>query len=967
MVGVRCVSFDVAHPIWIVVLPLALVWIVWLAATSNAQLPAWRRGLATALRGLILSAILLALAGLQALLPVEHMTIFFLLDRSESVPTSQETTAHEWIQRVTSQKRAQDRAGLIVFGKTPAIHARASPAPYLNTLHTIVPTDRTDIGAAIQLATAAFPETGQRRIVLLSDGNENLGDASATAIATAAALNASIDVLPLEPLQGGDVAIQRVHIPSTVRIDQPFEVMVFVHADEPGPAIFRLHRNEQAQGEQTIHLEAGRNLLAFPQRLGNPGFYTYDVRLEAEHDSIPHNNRGLAFIQIHGSPRILIASNDPQADAPLASALESPAIELQLLPVHRFPETLAELQSYDTIVLANVSAGDLPYETLQLLESAVRDFGVGVVCVGGDRTYSAGGYSHTPLESLLPVHMDVSGRKVLPSGALLLVIDKSGSMSGEPIETARQAAIGAVQLLSDRDYVGVVAFDAAPQIIVDMQPASNRNSIIRQIAGITAGGGTVMQPAMEYALALLQSAPATLKHCVILTDGISAPGDFEAIAQSMAHNRITVSTIGLGTDIDAPLLERIALIGQGQFHFVPSPSQIPQIFIQETALMLGTAIVEEPFHPQPAVPTEPLRGFFPALFPQLSGYVATDPKPRAEIPLLTHRGDPLLAHWQYGLGRTVAFTSDSRAGWASDWLAWDRFQTFWRQIVHWSLRRQDRANFVVETRIDRGQGTIGVVAIDASGRYRDFLELQAALARPEEPTEILNLRQTGPGHYQTEFSADTPGFYLANIMLLEQGQIVASQITGAALGYSPEFEAREPNLRLLHELATLTGGKILDPQSAASNPFHRDRQRTWQPFDLWPWLLQVAILLFVLDVAVRRIQLDPDELKRAWTYLLCHLPFIHASPEPARSSASLAALLARRDQVRSTHLNPPGPDRNASSIPQPPVAPTASRHQPAMYAPGPPTNPPAPQSPTEPGSTASRLLEARRHAQRRAR
>ncbi len=942
-------SFQFSHPHWLWLLLPAWGWIVWLARTSEVQLSPTRRWLACGVRVVIATVMILALAGIQWQRPIEGLNVFFALDRSDSVPGAQQEQALQWVNRAVRGKLPTDRAGALVFGTDAAIETTPGLALNLPAVQAVVPTDRTDIGGAIRLATAAFPETGQRRIVLLSDGKENLDDAMKAAVSARAA-GVSIDVVPLGAERDNAVSVQRLGLPSSVAKGQAFEVKVFVQAARAGPAKVQLYRDERFLGESAVRLEAGKNLFTFPQSLAEPGFYNYDVRVEAPGDRTPQDNRAFGFAWVRGVPRVLLISTDPEADQTLANALKSSALDVKLSDLKGFPNSLAELNSYDSIFFCNVAAGDVSREQLRLLESAVRDFGVGFVCVGGSDTYAAGAYRATALETILPVDMELSSKKVLPPGALVLVIDRSGSMMGDKLEMAKQAAMGAVQALSDNDYVAVIAFDGAPFVVADLQPAKNRKQIMGDISRIDCGGGTSMYPPMVRAFEMLKGVKASLKHCIVMTDGVSTEGDFQGITREMAENRITVSTVGLGEDLNGQLLEEIATIGKGRFYYVPQPVTLPQIFIKETAIILKAAINEEPFTPKLVAATEPVRGINAC--PQLLGYVATEPKPRAEIPLVTAKGDPLLAHWQYGLGRTVAFTSDARNQWARDWLTWPQYQQFWRQVAQWSLRRLARADFVAEASIESGAGRISVEALDERGDFQNFLNLQATVVGPDGIKQSVALAQNAPGHYEAPFPAAETGAYLLNVMQMENGQPVAQQIVGTSLAHSPELNAGGPDLLLLQRIAQVTGGRVLDLNGTASNPFLHERVKTFQAQELWEWLLRLAVIAFVFDVGLRRVQIELAELDRLARRLLAFLPFWPKPVTAAASAPSLATLLSQRTESRAAAEVV---SRDSGSTESPIVFGPVAESEPAE---------PVAEAPAE-VPTTSRLLDAKRRAQRR--
>src|ERR1051326_1668703 len=822
------------HPYYLLLLAPALAWVIWFALKSDVQVSSWRKWTALTVR-------------------------------------------------------------TIVFGTDASIESTPNSAVDLQKIQAVVGTERTDLAAAIRLGTAAFPENGQKRLVLLTDGNENIGDAMG-AVLGAKQLKVSLDVVPLGVARANDISVERLQVPSKLKKGQAFEVKIFVQADQAGPATIRLYRKEQFLGEQKVELSQGKNLFTFPQTLAEPDFYNYDVQVDAPGDPLPQNNRATGFATVRGDPRILIVSADPEQDRQLAAALTSAKLEIHLVGVSGFPATLAEMQSYDAIFISNLAAGDLGTDRQKLLESAVRDFGVGLVCVGGDQTYAAGGYRGTPLESTLPVNMELDSKKVLPSGAVVLIMHGMEFANGNQV--ARDCAQGVLGALSPMDEMGVVLWDGNEHWVFPLQKVGNKVELRRQIAGMNQGDLGSLQNIMQMSHDALKKSTANLKHIIVFSDGDPGPPS-SALMQAIVGDRITVSTVLISGHSPPDTMTWMADAGKGRFYNVSSPNELPQIFLKETAVILKSAIYEEPFKPQLRSSTEVVRGIGADEYPSLLGYVATTPKPRAETPLWTDKGDPLLAHWQYGLGRAVAFTSDAKSRWAKIWLNWEKYRQFWSQIAQWSLRRLENADFTTEVAVDKGQGLINVEALDEQGNYRNLLTLQTVVVSPKGEKQTVRLEQTGPGHYEARFPTKSVGAYMLNLMHIENGQLRGTQPLGASVNYSPEFSATEPNQNLLQRLAEAGGGKVLDADVSRSNPFQHDRVKTFQPRDLWEWLLKLAILLFPLDVGVRRIQIDRAEWLRATQTLRRRLLFWRGLPRAPEAEESLAALLARRDQVRA--------------------------------------------------------------------
>ena len=976
-------NFQFTHPHFLLLLPPALAWVIWLAVRTHTAISPWRRWTAFVVRLVVVTAVVLAIAGAQWLRPQEGMNVFFLLDRSDSIPSKQQERSREYVNEAARQKAKTDQAGLLVFGTQAAIESSANVLIDVQKINAVVGSERTDLAGAIRLGTAAFPETGQKRLVLLSDGNENLGEVMQSVLA-ARPLGVTVDVVPLGVERGHDVSVQKLGLPNKVKKGQTFEAKIFINADKATTGTLRLYRNEQPLGEQKVELTAGKNLFTFPQTLTDAAFYNYTAHLDAPGDAVPQNNQATAFTLVRGDPRVLVVSADPETDKTLVAALASAKLEVL---AGAFPGTLAEMQSFDSIFISNLAAGDIGEEGLKLLEAAVRDFGVGLVCIGGENTYAAGGYRGTPLEATLPVKMELDSKKVLPSGAIAMVMHGMEFMNGNQI--ARDCAIGVLDALGPQDEMGVVLWDGSDRWLFPMTKVQDKKVLGAKIAGMNQGDLPSFANVMRLAYEGLKKTTANLKHMIVFSDGDpGAPSG--ALMQSIAGDKITVSTVLIAGHAGPQTMEWIADQGNGRFYNVQNAGQLPQIFIKEAAVILKSAIFEEPFRPQVAGGSELTRGIGADEYPTLRGYVCTSRKDLTEVPLVTDKGDPLLAHWQYGLGRAVAFTSDAKPKWAKDWLGWPKYRQFWSQIAQWSLRRLENADFTTEATVDKGEGHITVEAVDDQGNYRNFLNLNTVIVSPKGERQIVRLEQTGPGRYETRFPTKEVGAYVMNVLDLDPaqsgklqlldtsqgvmavvdsrtGKLRGSQVLGVAVNYSPEFSAAAPNLNLLRRIAETGGGRILDPLNPADNPFLHDRRKTFQPRDLWEWLLQIALVLFVLDVALRRIQLDADELRRAWVKVRGTLFFWQGRARPVEADESLAALLSRRDEVRAKQTAPAAaPSSPELFRPRQPAAEVQSAAPPGA-APPPPLQPPAlaPLAGAKPETTTGRLLEAKRKAQRK--
>lgn len=960
-------NFQFTHPVWLFLLPVALGWIVWLALKTDVHISPWRRWSAFSVRVLIVILVVLAIAGLQQLRPIEGMNVFYVLDRSDSVPSAQQESARAYVNESAKFKKSGDKAGVLVFGTDASLETSANPIVDLQKIHAIIGTERTDIAAAIRLATAAFPETGQKRIVLASDGNENIGDAI-SAVLAARPLGVTFDVVPVGARRGGDISIQKLSLPNNLKKGQTFDVKIFAQADVPQSATVRLFRNNQFMDAVDVQLAAGKNLFSFAQTLDEAGFYSYDIQLESKVDQLPQNNRAVNFTHVRGDPAILVVSSDPDGDQQLAQALRESRLEVKVTDVSGFPETLAQMQTYDAIFLSNIAAGDLGSELMRLLESAVRDFGVGLVCIGGDQTYAAGGYRDTPLEATLPLDMELSSKKVLPSGALVLVVHATEFPNGNA--WARDIAFAALNSLGPQDEMGVILWNGKDEWLFELSKVGDKKEMGRKIAGMNPGDMVTFQGVMDSAHKALKKSTSSIKHMVVFSDGDPTAPSKEMV-NAISNDRITISTVMIGGHVAPDTMTWMADLGRGRFYDVRSPQELPQIFIKEAAVILKSAIFEEPFKPQVVSNSELIRGISGAEMPPLLGYVATTAKARAETPILSEKGDPVLAHWQYGLGRAVAFTSDAKPKWAQQWMNWPKYRQFWSQVAQWSLRKLENADFTTDVTVDRGEGHISVEALDAQGNFRNFLNLETVVVSPKGERVTVQLQQTGPGHYEGKFPTKEVGAYLLNLLETKNGQLQGSQVLGASVNYSPEFAASEPNLNLLQRIAEAGGGKMLQIDTPGLSPYTHDRQKTFQPRDLWEWLLRLAILLFPIDVGIRRVQIDRAEWLKATATLRRWIFFWKGTPRTPEAEESLGALLARRDQVRqrtTSQVVEVNPDLFRPSTPaQPGSAIIGSADEPSRGSATAVQEPPAEAKAEEkrPADMASRLLEAKRRAQQK--
>ncbi len=928
---------------------LLLPYLVWVERGSLADQSRLRRRVSLGLRIAIVCLLVLSLAGLQTVRRSDQLCVFFLLDLSDSITHEQKAAAVAYVQRALKEMRGDDLAGVIVAGSEALVELAPARKLQFDQIRSTLSTTRTDLAAAIRLALAAFPEGTVKKIVVLSDGNENVGSAADEAN-LASSDDVTIDVVPLAASYTKEVLAEKLIVPPTLKVGEPFDLKLIIRSLQPTTAKIRLLRNDRYLRTYDAELVQGVNSLELPQVIDQAGFYSYDCILESAADTIPENNRALGFCVIRGQPKVLYAEGDPGEQRYLLEALQEGKIKTDVVGLAGVPTGLGALHQYDSLILSDVRADLISPDQMKMIRAAVRDLGIGLIMIGGEDSFGVGGYYQTAVEDALPVYMDIRQNRKLPALAMELVLDKSGSMAMTmlgccKVDLSKEAAIAAVELLNPQDEIGVIIFDESFTEIVPLRKATNKGYLKDEIAKIRAGGGTQMYGAMEQAYQRLRRSDAKLKHCLLLTDGQSLPADFEGLARRMAASGITISTVAVGSDSAVGLLKTLAQIGKGNYYYTDSPRSIPRIFTRETMLAARTFIVEKPFRPQCDPGHELLRGLDLAGMPPLLGYVLTSKKELARVAMAAPKGDPVLASWRYGLGRAVAFTSDAKPRWASQWISWPGFLKFWQQVVRWTIRSVDKSPYQAWADIDGAQGRAVLEAIDREGNFVNFLKAEARVIGPGLDAVRLPMQQTAPGRYEVRFSAREVGQYVVNISYQDEQGATASQVAGVQVSYSPEYAELTPNEPLLARISEVTHGKLKpEPQEA----FVKREAGARRARDVWAALALIALLLFPLDVALRRLMIEREHLT-LFSEAFARLVWWRRVPV-AVAGAPLGRLLHRkRETVQAIAQERPAaaPPRLEPLAPKQPAA--QAQPRPAAAA-------------LQPGDRMKRLLDAKRRA-----
>ncbi|GKV67648.1 chloride channel protein [Sporosarcina sp. NCCP-2716] len=822
----------IEHPLWLLLLLPLIAYLVFAWKTPGRK--SGRTRLIFLFRTAASVLLISALATPYLVLPNDREQILIVADRSASAGASAKEI-DGFIDAGIRYRKDHQSAGIYSFAGDFRTDVPLSDAiPHPGEPRVMQQPGETDIEKAVSLALAAADSRLAARIVLLSDGRETKGDIrSYTRKLTGGRVQ--IDALALPDADVRDAAVTKLELPRTAYAGQQQLMTVEVESSDRMDGTLMIYEDDRLLGENRVTLVPGVNQFTYPVKTDRTGLLKYEAKLVADDDHFLENNRLFAAVSIQGKPAVLVVETEDDPSV-IPGLLDSSAVQVTAMKAEELPATLTGYMPYSAIIFDNVPGTLVGEEKMGLIEQAVKNFGTGFLMTGGENSFGLGGYFKTPVEKLLPVEMEVKGKEELPSLGLVIVMDRSGSMSGSKLTLAREAAARSVDLLREQDTFGFTAFDEQIWEIVPASPLEDKEDVTAKILSVSAGGGTMIFPSVEKAYADLAELKLQRKHIILLTDGQSPmpPGYLDTIAEGKSANT-TLSTVGIGADADQRLLEGMAEAGGGRYYGVTDESTVPAILSRETITMTRTYIEDDPFYMQLGGIAD-WNELFAGGVPQMNAYIATSVKQTADTAGKSPKGDPILAEWKYGLGRTAAFTSDSSGKWSGGLAAWDRYPDFWQTALKRILPSYSSAPFTVT------QGAGGTFTISDEGGKSAFLEVTAVT---EDGKEIeVTEEQTAPGKVTVTLDTEPGLVYLG--VKDDQGAFFE---TGVTVPYGDEYRPGKTDMALLKQLTDQTGGRLLtDPKEMfRAHPYKSHDERT-----VTAWLLFAALLFFFADITLRR-------------------------------------------------------------------------------------------------------------------
>jgi uncharacterized membrane protein len=810
------------------------------------------------LRILAIASLVFAVSGLQVARGRRNSAVVFVVDRSESVAPMDKSGVLESIDRMVSNLAPEDEAGIVVFGKEAVIERQFQRKPEISAIQSTPEAAGTNISKGLNLARSmlASKQEFSKHIVLWSDGNQTMGDALKEA-AISATEGITIDALPLATAAesgGRKIFLHECAGPESVRLDDPFEIEISLHGNRGMEANLQIFRDGALLSSLRHKLSGDLEAIRISDRIPSPGFHRYRMKVRDEDKSRSDDNDEIGFvIYAHGRTRILHIKERP--DEFLDLILKKQGFEVVPSDPVSAPKTIPAFSPYDAVILDNVPASAFSEDQMRALAEHVERYAGGLIMIGGSGSFGPGGYSDTPVEKALPVEMALRNREKKPALALVLVLDKSGSMGMEQqkiskLDMAKDAVLRLCDLLNPGDALGIVAFDRSPLEVLPLHQDVNRAAVNSSLRTIIAGGGTAILPAVEMAYKWLDSSAAEKKHILLLSDGQAEQSERAPLAVKAAGSPVIVSTVGIGADVDRAFMQKLADSAHGRAYFTDTGMDLPEIFKREGMLISGKWLIEHPFTPHQPSGHEIIQTLGKNGFPVMTGYVAATPKKLSEILLAADNQDPILACGRYGLGRTMAFMSDLSSPWTRQLIRWERFPSLWAQMVRWAGRGIQSDLLHARVKMEEESAVLVVDAFDTRGDFINNLDIGARLEAPDSAGSEIAMKQTASGRYEGRFTLEKKGSYLFSVSAKGRDMSAEGMLHfGFDFSKLPEDKYQATELAFMQKLAETANGKIISlGQESLSGNIGSGYKNVWQPAAI------ASMLLFLLDLLWNKLK-----------------------------------------------------------------------------------------------------------------
>jgi Mg-chelatase subunit ChlD len=879
----------------------------------------WRaraRGLGGVVRLLILAILVFLAAMPLAPLGGKGVDVVVVADLSHSMPANSRERELEIVNLLENRRGAGDRVGIVTFGREARIERlpeEFGEAPAIvkegaSAFTQEVDADGSDLGGAISLAASLIPRSRPGRIIVMSDGESN-GSPALAAAHEAAARGLPVDFRLFDRGKTADAAVESLDLPSVVDEREPFQFSAWVRTDRTIETDVVLSRDGTEIARKKQLFNPGATQLTFRDLIDRPGVARYRLELGTPIDRVPENNVGAGVLRVEAPATILLVNAGGGPDN-LSRALGAGKLNVKTTTPRSLPHDLSGYAGFRAVILENVPAGDIGPQALGALTQFAVDLGGGVLVTGGKGSFGVGGYFKSVIDPYLPVSMEIKNEHRKLSLAMVVALDRSGSMAapvGEgraKMDLANLGTCAAIETLSPYDEVGVIAVDSSAHEVTPLVTAEDTATICQSVRMIRSmGGGIFVYTALATAAKMIQQSNKGTRHIVLFADAADSeePGEYRQLLETITPLGITVSVIGLGTeaDSDADFLKDVARRGQGRIYFTNNVEDLPRLFAEEAITVARSSFIDEPT-PAHALSDMVLLGDLPASkFPEVDGYNLSYLRPGATMAVMTEDEyhAPLLSFWHKGLGRVAALTLEVDGKYSGSLNRWKDFGGFTTGLGRWLLGGDPPQG--VRATMER-EGGEGIVRLELDpdrkrGGADDIRSAAAAIAAPGDLavsnksgsgiSQRLNLAWTGENSLEARFPIQKLGIFLGAVDL-GQGRFLP--LPPLTLPYSPEYEPRvDPTegRKTLLEIARISGGT---ERTAWDGVFNASLLRRRQVRDLVIPLSLLLLLLHLTEIAGRRLFLfaAAEERLRSISLPKLQLPTRKGPAKPSEFSDS---------------------------------------------------------------------------------
>ncbi|WP_053955264.1 VWA domain-containing protein [Inediibacterium massiliense] len=788
-------------------------------------------------RMIAILSLILVLFGSEMVLTSKDTTTLFLVDRSLSCENHKEEI-EKVINNNIKDKKNKDEIGVITFGKEPMIEIPLTKQIKEVNLQTKVEAQGTNIQKAIDYSLSYFPKNRNKRLILFTDGEENMG--SIEEIEEKISHNhVNMSIYPLKNERGKDVELKEINLPTNIHIGENAPVTVHIRSNIGTQGEFYLFENNEKIIQENVKVEKGENEFTFNIPIKEKSTLKGEINfLEDENGK---NNICTTYIDTKEKSRILLIGENEDVGN-IRNLLSHLPVVYEECTIERASSDLNFLSSFDSICMVNIPYEKINKEFEKNINTCVKEQGTGLLFIGGENTFSLGGYKNTLFEKVLPVNCKMKENKKKPNTGLVLLIDVSGSMEDtangvKKIEMAKEAAIRSIDILDQNDEIGILAFSDKLEWIVPMKSVKDKENIKKEVGRLKSGGGTLIQPGIYKGIEKLKDTDTKIKHMILLTDGQGEKEGYEAIVEKLKEQKITLSTVALGQDSEKDVLKKLGYGTKGRNYIALDYYTIPEIFAKETYLASKKYLNQRTFTPK-WVNSSFLEK---TSIPSLKGYIGTGIKSGATLLLKSDEEDPILASWKYGLGNVVVWTSDLNGKWSHDFILWDQFEKMWSKIINYTLGEQN-SSMKIETNIENGDVEIFV----ETGKKGDHQKIEGVLQGPNEKENIF-FDGMGAGKFYKKISLSEVGEYALTIKQRENGKVIEQNTRRIKIDYSPEDRMVQNKLDVL-KLST-DEEYVNEDTHLFSLPI-KNKNKGYLALDFI--LLPVAILAFIGDIWIRK-------------------------------------------------------------------------------------------------------------------